>query len=77
MTTEIERALEEIRPALALHAGDIEFVKFENGTVYLKMLGSCHGCPLSQLTLKMGIEEHLRARVEGVERVEAIAPIEA
>lgn len=70
--TDITRALETIRPALKLHAGDIEFVKFENGTVYLKMLGACHGCPLSQLTLKMGIEEHLRANVAGVERVEAV-----
>lgn len=73
MKEKIEQALEEIRPALAFHLGDIAFVKFENGTVYLEMLGSCHGCPLSQLTLKMGIEEHLRARVAGVERVEAVA----
>ena len=72
MEQQINDALQEIRPALALHAGDAELVKFEDGTAYLRLLGSCHGCPLSQVTLKMGIEEHLRSRVTGVERVEAV-----
>ena len=72
MTSEIQRVLAEIRPLIALHAGDIEFVRFENGVVYVKMLGSCHGCPLSALTLKAGVEELLKERVEGVERVEAV-----
>ena len=73
INAEISAALSEIRPYIAQHAGDIEFVKFENGTVYVKMLGTCTHCPLSQLTLKAGVEGLLKERVEGVERVEAIS----
>ena len=72
MKEEIETALQEIRPYIARHLGDIEFVKFEEGTVYVRMLGTCTHCPLSQLTLKAGVEELLKERVEGVERVEAV-----
>ena len=73
MQQQIEQALAEIRPYIAMHAGNIEFVKFDGGTVYVKLLGACQGCPLSQLTLKAGVEELLRSRVSGVERVEAVA----
>ncbi len=72
MKEQIEKTLEEIRPMLALHAGNVEFVKFEQGVVYVRMLGTCQGCPLSQLTLKAGIEELLKEKVKGVERVEAV-----
>ncbi len=72
MVDRIQSALEEIRPMLAKHLGNIEFVKFENGVVYVRFLGTCQGCPLSQLTLKAGVEEILKAKVKEVERVEAI-----
>ncbi|OGZ97636.1 MAG: hypothetical protein A3J10_03055 [Candidatus Sungbacteria bacterium RIFCSPLOWO2_02_FULL_54_10] len=72
MSSAIESALQEIRPYIAQHLGDIEFVKFEGGTVYVRMLGTCTHCPLSQLTLKAGVEALLKERVEGVENVEAI-----
>lgn len=72
MKEQIEKALEEIRPYIATHLGDIAFDRFENGTVYVKMLGTCTHCPLSELTLKAGVEELLKERVLGVERVEAI-----
>lgn len=72
MSTAIESALQEIRPLIAQHLGDIEFVKFEEGTVYVRMLGMCTHCPLSQLTLKAGVEALLKERVEGVQNVEAI-----
>ena len=68
----IEHALEEIRPMLALHAGNIEFVGVDDGVVKIRFLGTCHGCPLSELTLKAGVEEHLRAEVPGVTSVEAV-----
>ncbi|MFY9462249.1 MAG: NifU family protein, partial [Candidatus Sungiibacteriota bacterium] len=51
----------------------VEFVKFEEGVVYVRMLGMCQGCPLSQLTLKAGIEELLKAKVQGVKSVEAVS----
>lgn len=68
----IKKVLEEVRPMLALHKGDVEFVKFEKGIVHVRLLGMCQGCPLSQLTLKAGIEELLKAKVQGVESVEAV-----
>ena len=72
MEQKIEQALEEIRPYIAQHLGDVEFVKFEGGTVYVKMLGTCTHCPLSEITIKAGVEELLKERVRGVDRVEAI-----
>lgn len=72
MNEQIEKTLEEIRPMLALHKGNVEFVKFEDGVVYVKLLGTCQGCPLSQLTLKSGIEEMLKSKINGVDRVEAV-----
>lgn len=68
----IKKALEEVRPALARHAGDVEFVRFENGTVFVRFLGMCVGCPLSTLTLKAGIEEILRSKIPEVKAVEAL-----
>ena len=69
---EIEQALSEIRPYIAQHLGDIAFDRFENGTVYVKMLGACTHCPLSEMTLKAGVEELLKERVPAVQRVEAV-----
>ena len=68
----IKIVLEEIRPLIARHAGDIEFVKFEKGVVYVRMLGTCHGCPLSQVTLKAGVEELIKSRIKDVRSVEAV-----
>jgi len=68
----IESALNEIRPYIAQHLGDIEFVRFKDGVVYVKMKGTCEHCMLSPLTLKAGVEELLKERVKEVERVEAI-----
>ena len=72
MNEQVEKVLEEVRPMLALHGGNVEFVKFEGGIVHVRLLGMCQGCPLSQLTLKAGIEELLKAKVKGVDRVEAV-----
>ena len=72
MLQEIEQALNEIRPALAMHAGDVEFVSFENGILSLRFLGLCSSCPLSQMTLKMGIEVHLQQRFPDIKKVEAV-----
>lgn len=72
MQQQIEKALDEIRPYIAQHLGGIEFEKFENGVVYVRLSGTCTHCPLSQVTLKAGVEELLRQRVPEVKRVEAI-----
>lgn len=69
---QIEQALAGVRPMLARHAGNIELVSFEDGMVKVRLLGTCHGCPLSELTLKAGIEEVLKEQVPGVKSVEAV-----
>lgn len=73
MEERIQQVLAEIRPAIARHLGDVEFVKFEGGVVYVRLIGACQNCPLSQLTLKAGVEELLRSRLVGVEKVEAVS----
>lgn len=72
MTEQIEKALEGIRPLLARHLGNIEFVKFENNIVYVKFLGTCQGCPLSQLTLKARVEELMKQKIPEIAAVEAV-----
>lgn len=63
---QIEVALSELRPTIQMDGGDIQFVSFVNGVVSVKLLGACVGCPMSFFTLKMGVEEHLKGRVEGI-----------
>ena len=60
-----------IRPAVAQDGGDITFLKFEDGIVYLNMRGSCAGCPSSTATLKNGIENMLRHYIPEVQEVRA------
>ena len=72
MKEAVEKALEEVRPMLALHAGNIELVGIEGGTVKVRLLGSWRGCPLSELTLKAGVEELLKERVPSVKAVQAV-----
>lgn len=62
----------EVRPLLAMHAGDCEFVGFENGVVKLRLKGACHGCMLSDITLKAGVEQILKTKIPEVKSVEAI-----
>lgn len=50
----------EIRPAVAVDGGDVEFVSYEQGFLKIAMKGACSGCPSSQITLKEGIESHLK-----------------
>lgn len=59
-----------VRPAVARDGGDIDFVKFEDGIVWLRMKGACAGCPSSTMTLKLGIENMLRHFVPEVQAVE-------
>ena len=58
MREQVEKVLDEIRPALQADGGDIELVDVneETGVVEVKLVGACAGCPLSQLTLQMGVE---------------------
>jgi Fe-S cluster biogenesis protein NfuA len=75
--SDIEKKIKEIldrdiRPAVAMDGGDIVFERYEAGTVYVYMQGSCAGCPSSTATLKMGIETRLRDAVPEIKEVVAL-----
>ena len=63
---QIITVLEKIRPFLNRDGGDVEFVRFENGIVYVKMVGACAGCDLIDSTLQDGIATLLMEEVPGV-----------
>jgi len=67
---QVQKALDDIRPALQADGGDIEFVDMIDGVVQVRLQGACAGCPMSQMTLTHGVERHLKNVVPGVERVE-------
>jgi Fe-S cluster biogenesis protein NfuA len=72
MKEKVEKALNRIRPALQADGGDVELVGIEDGIVKVRLTGACGGCPMSQMTLKMGIERHLKKEVPEVKSVEAV-----
>lgn len=72
MRENVEKALEFIRPALQADGGDIELVDVVDGIVKVRLRGACGGCPMSQMTLKMGVERVLKERVPEVKSVETV-----
>jgi Fe-S cluster biogenesis protein NfuA len=58
------KAIEEIRPGLQEDGGDIEFISIEEKKVTVELQGACHGCPMAQMTLKQGVQEYLRDKVD-------------
>ena len=67
----VEKALEELRPQLQADGGDIELLGVENGIVKVRMKGACAGCPMSTMTLKMGVEQYLKKKIPEIVRVDA------
>lgn len=65
----IESFLQEIRPNMQMDGGDIEFVSYQEGTVFLRLLGACANCPMSFYTLKYYIEERLKEELSDVQEV--------
>lgn len=73
MEAEVRKALEDIRPTLQADGGDVELVEVsEAGIVRVRLQGACQGCPMSQMTVKNGIERLLMEKVPGVKEVEAV-----
>jgi Fe-S cluster biogenesis protein NfuA len=73
MKEKIQAALDQVRPNLQRDGGDVELVDVsEDGVVKVRLTGRCHGCPMSQMTLKMGIERFLKANVPEVKTVESV-----
>ena len=69
---EVEKAINEVRPNLQRDGGDIELVDVVDGVVKVKLKGHCAGCPMSQMTVKWGVENYLKKRIPGVVSVEAV-----
>ncbi|HRI46931.1 MAG: NifU family protein [Ignavibacteriaceae bacterium] len=73
MEERIIKALEGIRPYLKADGGDVELIKVTNdGIVQVRLLGACSSCPMSQMTLRAGVERALIREVPGIRRVEAV-----
>jgi Fe-S cluster biogenesis protein NfuA len=69
----VETALNKVRPSLQADGGDVQLIDVdEDGVVKVKLKGACAGCPMSQMTLKMGIEKILKQNVPEVRRVESV-----
>jgi len=72
MRKKVESALKEIRPSLQADGGDVELIDVENGIVKVRLTGACAGCPMSQMTLKQGIESYIKKAIPEVLSVEAV-----
>ena len=72
MKEDVQTALEKIRPALQADGGDVELVDVEDGIVSVRLTGACGGCPMSTMTLKMGIERVLREQVPDIKEVVSV-----
>jgi len=64
--------IDKLRPFLISDGGNIEFVKFEDGIVYVKLLGACHGCPMMDITLQNAVEESIKNEIPEVLQVKSI-----
>ena len=70
---EVRQALEEVRPHLQADGGDVELVDVtDEGVVKVRLTGACAGCPMSQMTLKWGVENFLKKKIPQVKSVEAV-----
>ncbi|KAA0003762.1 MAG: NifU family protein [Thermoplasmata archaeon] len=74
MKEKVKEVIDQVRPALQADGGDVELVEVdeENGIVKVRLTGACRGCPMSQLTLQMGIERELKSKVPEVKKVVAV-----
>ena len=72
MQDKVEEVLDKVRPVLVRDGGNVELVEVTDGTVKVKLVGACAGCPLSQMTLKNGIERILKQEIPEVKEVIAV-----
>ncbi|AJF05887.1 NifU family protein [Geoalkalibacter subterraneus] len=70
MKEQVQKVLDEVRPALQADGGDVELVEVgDDGIVKVRLTGACGSCPMSTMTLKMGIEKTLKEKIPGVKEV--------
>jgi len=71
MKEKVQEAIAKVRPMLQRDGGDVELVDVQDGIVTVRLRGACAGCPMSQMTLKNGVEKFLKREVPGVISVQA------
>ncbi len=70
MKEKVQKAIDLIRPSLQADGGDVELIDVSSdGIVKVKLTGACHGCPMSQMTLKMGIEKIIKSQLPEIKEV--------
>jgi len=72
MKEQVQAALNKIRPLLQADGGDVELVEIAGGVVRVRLKGACAGCPMSQMTLKNGVERLLKEQIPEVSAVESV-----
>ena len=71
MREKVEAALEKIRPALKADGGDVELVDVKDGVATVRLTGACGGCPMSTITLRMGVERVIKEEVPEIKELVA------
>ena len=69
MDDKIKEVIENIRPYLNMEGGDIEFIKYEDGYVYIKLTGACQNCAYQDITVYDGIEEMIKDEIPEIKGV--------
>jgi len=72
MKEKVRKAIDKIKPLLMRDGGNVELVDVVDGVVKVRLQGACAGCPMSQMTLKNGIERLIKGDVPEVKSVEAV-----
>lgn len=69
----IKNTIEKIRPFLINDGGDLEYIKYEDNIVYIKLKGACQGCPMMDITIKEGIEQLLVNEIPEIKEVRNVS----
>ena len=72
MREKVETALDKVRPALQADGGDVELVDVKDGVATVRLTGACGSCPMSTMTLKMGVERVIKEEVPEIKEVVAV-----
>ncbi len=72
MREKVEAALEKIRPALRADGGDVELIDVTGGVVTVRLTGACGSCPMSTMTLRMGVERVIKKEVPEIKELVAV-----
>ena len=72
MREKVEASLDKIRPALQADGGNVELVDVEGGVVTVRLTGACGSCPMSTMTLRMGVERTLKNDIPEITKLVAV-----